>query len=183
MPAPLAPLLGFLLGIAFAWCAAEEVAKSGIASRSLLVVSLFSLIVFAPISAYFLALAPDWSYAYVVDSQRLPGVVDLSLVLLDAASVPAGFVAAMRAARTKRASALLRLAIVPAIAFVAFVLVAFPRLGRNATYAQYHGDFGVRSVAGSPLGYAMLWMALVLVGAVAWTGSWLWRNGHHSRRD
>jgi hypothetical protein len=183
VPAPLAPLLGFLLGIAFAWCAAEDLAKSGIANRSLLGVSLFSMLVFAPVSAYFLALAPDWSYAYVVDSQKLPGVVDLSLVLVDAASVPLGFVAARSAARAKRASSLMRIATVPAVALVAFVLVAFPRLGRNATYAQYHGDFGVRSVAGSPLGYAMLWMALVLVGAVAWTGSWLWRNAHHSHRD
>jgi hypothetical protein len=183
VPAPLAPLLGFLLGVAFAWCSREDLQKTGIASRSLLVVSLFSLLVFAPISAYFLALAPDWSYAYIVDSQKLPGVVDLSLVLFDAASVPAGFVAALRAARAKRAAVLLRLASPPSLLLLAFVLIAFPRLAKNATYAQYHGDFGIRSVAGSPLGYAMLWMALVLVGAVAWTGSWLWKNAHHARRD
>ncbi len=183
MPAPLAPLLGFLLGVAFAWCAAEEGAGQGIASRSLVVVSLFSLLTFAPISAYFLALAPDWSYAYLVDSQRLPGVVDPSLVLLDAASVPIGFAASLRIARAKRPAALLRLASPPAILMLGFLLIAFPRLGKNATYAQYHGDFGVRSVAGSPLGYAMLWMTLVLVGAVAWTGTWLWRNARTARRD
>ncbi len=183
MPAPVAPLLGFLLGLGFAWVAAEDLARAGgVATRSLLVVSAFSLLVFAPISGFFLAFAPDWSYVYLVDSQRLPGAVDLGLVLLDAASVPLGFVAATRNARLKRPSGILRTAALPALGIVVTALLSFSRLGLQATYTQFHGDFGTRPVSGSPLGYALLWMALVLAGAVFWTGLWLRKASQAAER-
>jgi hypothetical protein len=184
VPAPIAPLVGFLLGVAFAWLAAEELARAeGFASRSMIAVSLFGLLAFAPVAGYFLAFAPDWSYAYFVDSRRLPGAVDLTFVLIDAASVPAGFAAAARYAKTKRSGSLLRVLLVPLVLAVGFLLIAFPRLGIDATYAQYQGDFGTRSVSGSPLGYALLWMTLVLCGAIAWTAVWLRRSSRAARRD
>jgi hypothetical protein len=142
MPAPTAPLIGFVLGIAFAWAAADELgraASSGTTSRSLVVVTLFSLLVFAPVSAYFLA------------------------------CVPAGFAIAARRASSRRLGPLVQIAALPTLAVGIFLLVASPRLAVSASYAQFHGDFGTRSLAGSPLGYALLWMGLVLFGAVAWT--------------
>lgn len=172
MLAPTAPLIGFTLGIAFAWLAAEELARSPgavEASRSLVLVALFGLLCFAPINAYFMAFAPDWSYAYFVDSRRLPNALDLALGLLDAASVPTGFVMAARGAGAKRLGSLVRLGAVPALLALVLILSSLPRLGVHASYAQYHGDFGTRSIAGSPLGYALLWMAAVLTGAIAWT--------------
>jgi hypothetical protein len=174
MPAPIAPLVGFVLGIAFAWAAAEELARAGghAASRSLWLVTLFGLVVFAPAAGFFLAFSPDWSYAYLFDSQRLPGAVDLGLVLVDAASVPAGFAAASRWAAARRLGALLRFALVPLGLVMAFVAFALPRIGVHATYAQYHGDFGTRAVSGSPLGYALLWMSTVLAAAIYW----VWRS-------
>ena len=48
MPAPLAPILGFILGIAFAWSGREELARSQaafIGSRSLIIATLFGAIV------------------------------------------------------------------------------------------------------------------------------------------
>ena len=91
--APIAPLVGSILGLFFAWVTRAPNARSsvGIPSRSLLVVILFSLLVFAPVCSYFLAFAPDWSYAYLVDSEHLPSTVDLGLVLLNVTAVPAGF--------------------------------------------------------------------------------------------
>ncbi|HMJ16612.1 MAG TPA: hypothetical protein VK524_34595 [Polyangiaceae bacterium] len=172
MPAPTAPLLGFVLGIAFAWAAADELqrsAGSGGTSRSLVLVTLFSLLCFAPVAAYFLAFVPDWSYAYLVDPERVPNAVDLALALLDAASVPLGFAMAARSASARRLGSMLRLAAVPGLLALAFLMVCLQRLNVHATYAQYHGDFGTRSVAGSPLGYALLWMAAVLGAAIAWT--------------
>jgi hypothetical protein len=170
MPAPAAPLIGFVLGIAFAWAAAEELARAGghAGARSLWLVGLFGLIVYAPAAGFFLAFSPDWSYAYLVDSQRLPGAVDLGLVLLDAASVPAGFVAASRWAAARKLGALVRLSFLPVALLIAFFAFAMPRLGVHATHAQYHGDFGTRAVSGSPLGYALLWMFTVLAGAIFW---------------
>jgi hypothetical protein len=172
VPAPTAPLIGFVLGVVFAWSAADELARaagSGVTSRSMVVVTLFSLLVYSPISAYFLAFAPDWSYAYVVDPQRLPSAVDLGLVLLDVASVPAGFALAARRASQRRLGPLVKLAAAPAIGALLLLVAGFQRLAVQGTYAQFHGDFGTRSVAGSPLGYSLLWMAVVLAGGVLWT--------------
>ncbi len=172
MPAPAAPLIGFILGVVFAWGASDELGKTAgrvEGNRALVVATLFSLLVFAPISAYFLAFAPDWSYAYLVDSQRLPSAVDLGLVLVDAVSVPAGFALAARAASSRDVARLLRLAAAPALLATAFLLAVAPRLAVAGSHAQFHGDFGTRSVAGSPIGYAVLWMSAVLVGGVVWT--------------
>jgi hypothetical protein len=49
------------------------------------------------------------------------------------------------------------------------VLLCARRLGTAASFAQFHGDFGTRSVAGTPLGYALVWMNGVLATAVALT--------------
>jgi hypothetical protein len=64
---------------------------------------------------------------------------------------------------------LLRLLGAPLLASAIFVIVLFPRLSVQATYAQFHGDFGTHAVAGGPLGYALIWTTLVLSGAFAWT--------------
>lgn len=184
VPAPAAPFFGFLLGAAFAWVAAEELARDGgVGSRSLTVVALFGLLVYAPISGYLLAFAPDWSYGYVVDSQRLPSAVDTAWVLLDAASVPAGFARAARHARVKRSGPIMRLVALPAAVALGLVLATLPRLSVHASYAQYHGDFGTRPVSGSPLGFALLAMTLILLVGASVTVIWLRRSSRAARRD
>jgi hypothetical protein len=177
MLAPIAPLVGLVLGLFFAWAAKPAHAGSTLeySSRPLLLVVLFSLLVFAPICSYFLAFAPDWSYAYLVASERLPSTVDLTLVLLNAASVPAGFLGGAHHVRARPAGSVIRVASVPALLSLLFVAVTIRRLGVEASYAQYHGDFGTRPLAGSPLGYSVLWMLVVLSGATAWTA-------HHLKR-
>jgi hypothetical protein len=186
VPAPIAPLIGFVLGTAFAWAAAGEVPRapgSALFSRALVIVSLFSLLVFAPVAAYFVAFAPDWSFAYLVDSARLPGGADLALILLDVASVPLGFAAASRRCQHRSPAPLLRLAAPPALVAATFIIAGLSRLQVDATYAQYHGDFGTRPVAGSPLGYALLWMNAVLLLGAAWTGRALRRMAARGRRS
>jgi hypothetical protein len=185
MPAPLAPLIGFALGVAFAWWAREELARSqsggGIGSRSLVIVTLFATAVFAPIGAYFLAFEADWSYAYFIDTRRIPSALQLALVLLDAASVPIGFVVAASYARARKLVPLFTLGTTPAIFALACMALSAGRLGIHASYAQFHGDFGTRPVAGSSLGYALLWMDAVLVTGVVWTTRHLQRLGRASR--
>ena len=175
MLAPISPLIGLLLGLLFAWASSppQPGARAGLSSRALLLVILFSLLVFAPICSYFLAFAPDWSYAYLLDSEQLPSTVDLALVLINAASIPAGYLLGSQHLRTRPASRITRLAFVPALLSLSFVAVTIRRLGVDASYAQYHGDFGTRPLAGSPLGYSVLWMLMVLSGATAWTAHYL----------
>jgi hypothetical protein len=173
MPGPLAPLIGFALGVAFAWWARDELARSqsvaGIGTRSLVIATMFATFVFAPIGAYFLAFEADWSYAYLIDTRRIPSAIQLALVLVDAASVPIGFAVAASYARSRKLVPVLTLGICPIVFTLACIAVTAGRLGIQASYAQFHGDFGTRPIAGSSLGYALLWMdALLVVGAV-WT--------------
>lgn len=186
MPAPAAPLIGFVLGVVFAWASSGELARtggSGVATRSLVVVGVFALIVFGPMAAYFLAVSPDWAYAYLIDSQRVPAAFDLGLLLLDVASVPAGFLLAARRASAQKVTPLLELGAVPLALALTFLVVASKRLSVQATYTEFHGDFGTRALAGSPLGYALLWMNLMLAGGVAWTVRCLRAFGRTPIRD
>ena len=171
MPAPVTPLLGFALGVACAWAAVGDLGRStsGLGGRALLLTTTFALLVFAPVAGYFVAFEPDWAFAYFVDSERLPTAVPIAVVLCAAASVPAGFLAAVADARAHRLARILRKAAVPAVLAAVFLLATFSRLSVHANYAQFHGDFGTRGVAGGPLGYALIWMLGVLGAATAWT--------------
>jgi hypothetical protein len=171
MPAPLGPLLGLALGAAFAWVFGDSSGrgKTALAVAPLTLVTLFGLLVLAPAAAYFLAFEPDWAYAYLVDASRRLGVLHALVLLSDVASVPLGFTLALSSSRGPMFSVLVRLIGAPLLAAAVFVVVLFPRLSVQATYSQFHGDFGTRAVAGGPLGYALMWSTLVLVGAAAWT--------------
>ena len=187
MPAFVAPLVGFALGALLAWLRAAaprspvSVAWGGAASsstsralaaadrRPLLLSSLFSLLVFTPVCAYFLVFAPDWSFAYLVDSRRIPSAVDLVLLALDAASVPAGFAAVTHAEGRRSLRDLAVLIGAPLAVALLVVLVLSRRLAVDGTYRQLHGDFGVRPVAGGPLGYALLWMDGLLAAGLLLT--------------
>ncbi|WP_437667339.1 hypothetical protein [Sorangium sp. So ce1182] len=196
MPAFVAPLIGFALGALLAWFSAAAPHRPGALraaeprlapdprDRPLALVTLFAVLVFAPVCAYFLVFAPDWSFAYLVDTRRIPSAIDLVLLLLDAASVPAGFTAAQRfaasaggrptAQRSVRAVAVFAGAPL-AIALVAVIALA-RRLALDGTYRQVEGDFGVHPVAGGPLGYALLWMHTMLAAGFAVTVSALLRR-------
>jgi hypothetical protein len=148
---------------------AKSQAGAGIGSRSLVIVALFATLVFAPVGAYFLAFEADWSYAYFIDARRIPSALQLALVLVDAASVPV--IRGSRVVRQESAnSCRSSLAGAPMVFTLSCLAATAGRLGIQATYAQYHGDFGTRPVSGSSLGYALLWMDTLLALGVAWTG-------------
>jgi len=172
MPVFVAPLLGFVLGIVFAWSAIGELtAEPGTVwgSRGLQISALFGLLVFAPVAGYFAAFDTDWAFAYLVSARRIPSAIVLALVLLDAVSVPVGFVVGAPHARRRRIGPTLVLAGVPVALVALAVLVLSGRLGMAASYDQFHGDFGTRSIAGTALGYALVWMNGVLAVALALT--------------
>lgn len=171
MPAPTGPFLGLAIGSLFAWAASDGSVrrKQSLALAPLALVSLFALGVFAPAAAYFIAVAPDWSYAYLVDTGRTFGALHAAVLLCDVASVPLGFVLGLRASERTAFTSVVRLVGIPLLAVGIFVIILFPRLSVHATFAQFHGDFGTRAVAGGPLGYALIWASIVLSGATVWT--------------
>lgn len=171
MPAPVGPLLGLALGALFGWIVSENPnrAQAALSMAQLTLVSLFALLVFAPIAAYFVAFEPDWAYAYLIDAGPRLAALHALVVLADVASVPLGFALVVRSSNGPRGSLLLRMVGAPLLASALFAVVLFPRLSVEATYAQFHGGFGMRPVAGGPLGYAVIWSVLVLGSAAAWT--------------
>src|SRR5262245_27082431 len=94
MPVLVAVPFGLSLGVGFAWAARRElrrVAAREEASRGLAVTILFAVLVFAPVSAYFLAFEPDWCLAYLLDTAQASAALVPALLLLDLVSVPCGF--------------------------------------------------------------------------------------------
>jgi hypothetical protein len=171
MPVVVAPLYGFALGVLFARAASEELARThgAIGSRSLLVVVLFGMLVWGPAGGYFLAFFPDWAYAYFLNAEHRPVALDMAAVLIASASPAIGFSSFAGLAASRRAEALTRGVAVPAIAATVFVLLLLPRLKLYATHAQFHGDFGTEPLVGSPVGYALVWMAVIAATATSWT--------------
>ena len=172
MPSFVAPFLGFALGLGFAWAAIEELnsdLSSVVGSRCMLIATLFSILVFAPMSAYFMVFHGDWSFAYLVNSERLPSAIVLAIVLVDAVSVPIGFAVGSSFAKQRKLKQLLAAASIPSLLALVAALVLSRRLGVSASYTQFHGDFGVTSISGTALGYAIVWMNGVLAASIALT--------------
>jgi hypothetical protein len=172
VPILLAVLAGFLLGVAFAWLARAELGDGDgpvVASRPFNVVVGFAALVYGPLIGYFVAFHGDWTYGYTVAWRGVPSAVDLALVLLGGCSVLFGMVASAHAARARRLTVVAWLAVVPAVAFVLALGWGAQRLAVSATYAQYHGGFGVIPIGSSNLGRAVLAMGLALTSGIAWT--------------
>jgi hypothetical protein len=174
-----APLLGFTLGVLFAWTARHEMARAApaaLASRSLSIVALYAVLIFGPACAYFLVLEPDWAGAYLFDAGRRARLVSVAGTLLALVSVPLGFVIAAPAARAQRTASVVRLGAVTALATIALTLALFPRLSVRGTYAEFHGDFGTEPVAHSALGWGLFWVSIVVLGSTAYVASALNRS-------
>jgi len=160
------------LGLTFARATHGELANTNssvMSTSAFAVVASFALLVFAPIIGISVALAPDWACAYLFDSQRFPAAFETFCVIAAALSVPLGFIWGAAASARRRWNILTRRIALVSIALVTTGAALLPRLAVQATYAQFHGDFGVRPIAGSDLGYALLWMITVLGIAVTWT--------------
>ncbi|HWO11890.1 MAG TPA: hypothetical protein VNN80_20495 [Polyangiaceae bacterium] len=168
MPVLSAPLLGFALGAGLYWSAARELARPirPVAGSSLLVATILGLFVYAPAIALLLEAEPDWAYAYLVPAEALPRWLAPWLILMAAVSVPLGFGAALRVCRG-RVSFVKSWFWVPAAAGLVPLAVASPRLAVQASFEQFHGDFGAHQLIGGPLGYLLLW-SLLGIGIATW---------------
>lgn len=168
VPALSAPLLGFALGAGLYWSVARQLARPirPLAGQAVLIATLLGLVAYAPGVALLTSAEPDWTYAYLVPASRLPRWVLPALVLSSGVSVPLGFAMGLRAWRGRPERAL-RWFWVPLVLASLPLLVAAPRLALQASFAQYHGDFGVQPLVGGPLGYLLAWfLATIAVTTV-----------------
>lgn len=165
MPALVGPFVGFALGVALAWLSRVEALReddAGFRAR-VAVVALFGALVFAPACGYFLVFAGDWSLFYLVDSRAVPSAALLVLAVVDAALVALGFTAGHRLARRRAEGALVLLWAGPVVVAGSMVLSFFSRLRVEGTTHQVASSFGTQPIAGSPLGWAVLWMGAMVV--------------------
>lgn len=172
MPLPLAFPIGLLLGMTLSWMARIELARSEVPlvlTRPFLVTTALGAIVYAPVVAYFAARHGDWAYLYFVRSSLVPSAVDLTLVFLAAATLPIGFSIAAPWAIAKRGPLLLKVAAgIGAVVLIVSVLTA-RRLSASASYAQYHGSFGVVPLGQTTLGRGVLLSWLSLLAGFGWS--------------
>ena len=163
-----APFTGFALGTLFAWLSREDLVRGAPAMltvRSLVIVTLYALLVFGPAAAYFLVFEPAWASAYLLDAGSHARAFDVLLAVLTPTSVVGGFLVTGHAIRRHRPAVAVRIGVPALLGALALTLLLVPRLSVQATYAQYHGDFGTRPVAGTPLGWALVWFGSVLLAA------------------
>ena len=171
MPLPLAALVALALGALFAHVARSELSQTDkplVASRPMAIAVGFAAFVFAPAIGYFAAFHGDWAYLYLVPWRRIPSAIDLLLVGLCAALVPAGFLIAAPFARAKRRSAVMAMIGAPAGLAVLIAVLCQHRLATSATFVQYAHDFGTQPMSATALGRAVLWAILVSVASALW---------------
>jgi hypothetical protein len=168
VPALVAPLVGFALGVLLAGLCRGEIPRDGDGDRlaRAKVTGLFAVLVYAPVCAYFVVYAGDWAIFYLDESRAVPSALWLVLIVLDALAVVAGFGVAYRAARRRADRALVALGAAPAALALALVLWFVGRLRVDGTFHQVSVSFGTRPVAGGPLGYAVLWMGAMTVAGM-----------------
>jgi hypothetical protein len=169
VPALVGPFLALALGAALAFLGRADAPREdeSAARARLAVAALFGALVFAPACAYFLVFAGDWALFYLADSRGVPSALELLLVVTDAALVAAGFAAGHLAAKRRAEVALFAMMVAPGTIAGALVLAFVPRLRLEGTYHQITARFGTQPLAGSPTGWAVLWMnAMIVAGFV-----------------
>ncbi len=177
---------GALLGLAFARAAHGVLARANTppyASPAFALVGAFGLLVFAPVSGFSVAMSPDWTLAYIIDSQRVPAMAETLCVILAALTVPLGFLWGAALSIRRRLNVLARRIAILSCGSVALCAVLWKRMAVQATYAQFHGDFGIRPIAGTELGYAVMWMLILLGLASTWTLFSLVKLGQRMTND
>ena len=186
MPIPLVLWVGLLLGLTFARAghgALSQTGNAALSSPAFPIVGVFALLVYAPLVGYSVALAPDWACAYLVDTQRLPAAFETFAVIFASTSVVLGFAWGAGPSSRRRWNIVGRRMVLVSAALLTTIAPLIPRFKVQATYAQYHGDFGVRPISGTELGYALLWMIIILGLGSTWTTFSLYRMGRQPIRD
>lgn len=139
------------------------------ASPAFAIVMAYGLLVLGPLAGVSAAIAPDWTLSYLVESQKSPAMLETLCVVSAAMSAPGGYLWGAALTTRRRQNILSRYIAGGAVLALLLCIALWKRITVQATYAQFHGDFGLQTLEGTELGYAILWMLLVLGLASTWT--------------
>jgi hypothetical protein len=171
VPLPFGPLFGIALGALFAWVARAELGREErplVTTPAFSTVCAFATMVYTPIHGYFVALHGDWAWLYLAPSTRVPSAVELALVLLAGASIPASFAATAPLAIARHATRLVTVASIPLGVMLVLAFAFARRLALSGSYAQVHGGFGTEPIGSSALGRGVAIAGIAIAVGVAW---------------
>ncbi len=171
MPVLALVLLGICQGLLFCWAASEDLRQRDgvLRSEGSWVVLLYCTLVQASCAGYLMTFHGDWALSYLLSAASLPGAVTAGLCFAGAAAPFLGWVMGSRYARQRRTAPLLYLAGSALVVTVVGSLLTLRRMLVVGSSVEFHNEFGVRSIAGSALGYSLLWMTVIVGAATLWT--------------
>ena len=128
---------------------------------------MYEVLLLAPITAYFYMFHGDWFVLYLVDSTTVPSAIALMGLIVVVALGAGGFVLGTGLVRSQREGIAMGAVGASLLGCVAAVIAGWSRLGTMGSYAQFHGDFGLKPIGG-PLLYGTAVMAVVLAAGLAY---------------
>jgi hypothetical protein len=176
-------IVSLLTGLVFAWCARQQFSTGASPwGRELAAVLSFEAIIVWPIALYFCLVYPAWSWMYLVDPHRLPWGVSVLVLLGDAATLLAGYLAGWWILRAKKLPALYGALGGVALVLLILLIGARRRLFNDGTFAEYHAGHAL-SFTESKLVWAVVVTTLGGTAAAALVGFTLWEQGKRFRND
>lgn len=171
MPLPTLVCLAFGVGVAAALFGGSELRFSprrALLTSTFKAYALFLLLVLVPVSVYFYVFHGDWFLLYAVDVKRIPSAIALLGFVAEAWVGVLGFSIGAALARAQRTSVGFGLVAGAVLASVSVIVLWPERLSVVGTFAQYRGDFGLRSYGG-----ALMQAGLAMGGLMAYGAAYL----------
>jgi hypothetical protein len=170
---PLDLLFSVLAGLFLAYSARAQLrmhAGSFLGCPALRVGLAWVVVVMWPIAAYFYFVHPDWSWMYWIDPQRVPKLVSLVFLLLQAAALVGGFAAGyafIRAGRYRDHA--LAMGGVGVLLVLLFALL-HRRIFSYGTFQDFRSGSGLVPISQAKLGYTLVVGALALAATLGYAG-------------
>jgi hypothetical protein len=166
-----------LVGLSFAACARVQFTSGQKPwGRELQAVLSFETILVWPISIYFFAVFPDWSWMYLVDPHKLPYGVSVLVLLAFGTTLVGGYLIGWALLRSGRERWLHAALAVVTVVLVAFAVACRSRLLHGATYAEFQSGHAL-SFRDARLHWAMAITTPGVLAGAALVGFTLWEQG------
>jgi hypothetical protein len=180
---PIDLLFNACLGLGFALCARDRLRSGGpFASPAFPLVGTFVGVVLAPITLYLYLAHPAWSWMYLVDPTRVPGLLAFTLLLAHAGAALGGWYLGARLIRAGKRQEQIATYSLAGAALILLVLVslAWGRIGRYGTYDEFH-DGRALSLVEVKLGYVLVALTFGIAIAAGFVALELMRDSRRVR--
>ena len=97
------------------------------------------MLIRAPMALYLHVAHPDWSWLYLIDSRKVPGLLVVSVIAACAGATLAGYYGGVRLVRADKVKVLLGAVGGLGLGLLLVLLLVGGRLARYGSYQQFHG--------------------------------------------